>query len=398
MNLEPKDPNIAPNTEIEASTQPEIQPELAPPPPTAQPEPAETRFLKAILFGEHGVRAGWMVVLFLVLTVMVAGLTGLLTTLALKNLLHLHTGKFTPVTSIIQETISVLGVLGAAAICTLIERRRGRRLSDYYLRGPRRTWHFLVGSLAGVAALSLLVGALYEGHWLQFGAISLSGIQIWKFGVLWGIAFVLTGFFEEGSARCYMLFTLARGINYWWALGTVATLSLLAAINPHGNGSGGVYVMAGLGVLPCLRLHSRKAPSVGFWCAAWVTSTFFGYIHTFNDGETWIGIFSAAFIGFIFCVSIRLTGSVWWAMGFHASWDWAQTFFYGTADSGFLPQGHYLTTNPAGPILWSGGSDGPEGSLLVIPVTVLVLLALVVVYGRKKQALEPEPAQQQLAA
>ena len=48
--------------------------------------------------------------------------------------------------------------------------------------------------------------------------------------------------------------------------------------------------MAGLGVVPCLMLAMRKAQSAGFWQAAWLTSTFFGYIHTFNKGETWIGI------------------------------------------------------------------------------------------------------------
>ncbi len=71
-----------------------------------------------------------------------------------------------------------------------------------------------------------------------------------------------------------------------------------------------------------------------FWQAAWVTSTVFGLYHTSNSGENWIGILAAAFIGFVFCVSVRVTGSAWWAIGCHAAWDWAETFFYGTADSG----------------------------------------------------------------
>ena len=122
-----------------------------------------------------------------------------------------------------------------------------------------------------------------------------------------------------------------------------------------------------------------------FWQAAWVTSTFFGFIHTTNGGENWIGIFAASFIGFVFCVSVRVTGSAWWAIGCHAGWDWAETFFYGTADSGLPAQGHFLTTSPAGNPLWSGGADGPEGSLLVLGVDSAVAPALLVLYGRGKQ-------------
>jgi hypothetical protein len=139
-------------------------------------------------------------------------------------------------------------------------------------------------------------------------------------------------------------------------------------------------------------LQVKGSPSTGFWNAAWLTSTLFGYFHTFNPGESWIGIFSAAAIGFVFCASVRLTGSAWWAIGFHASWDWAQTFFYGTADSGLVPTGHFLSSTPTGAVLWSGGSDGPEGSVLVIPVVVLVLLALVAIYGRKTKTESTSPA------
>ena len=114
-------------------------------------------------------------------------------------------------------------------------------------------------------------------------------------------------------------------------------------------------------------------------------------MHVSNPGETWIGIFAAAFIGFVFCVSVRLTGSAWWAIGCHAGWDWAETYFYGTADSGLTPHGSYLTSTPAGNPLWSGGAVGPEGSLLVLGA-ILFLLALVLVYGRWSARAAPAAA------
>jgi hypothetical protein len=211
------------------------------------------------------------------------------------------------------------------------------------------------------------------------------------------------GLFEEGSFRCYLQFTLTRGINFWWALAIVAALCLDLLLRAIGNGAGvvgalwlglmpaaggngalGVYAIALLGLLPCLLLYLRKAEGAGFWQAAWVTSTLFGFIHTGNNGENWIGIFAAALIGFVFCVSVRLTGSAWWAIGCHSAWDWAETYFYGTADSGLQARGHLLSTSPAGNPLWSGGADGPEGSLLVLGAILLLLAALLAIHGRRR--------------
>ena len=203
---------------------------------------------------------------------------------------------------------------------------------------------------------------------------------------MWIIAFLLVALTEEGSFRCYLQFTLARGINFWWAFAAVAAMCLWDLVHAASHGAGGIYAMALLGAFPCLYLHLRQAQGNGFWQAAWVGSTLFGFIHTANNGETWIGIFAAAAVGFVFCVSIRLTGSAWWAIGFHAAWDWAETYFYGTADSGFVARGHLFTTTPAGSAFWSGGTDGPEGSVLVLPLILLLWMGLLLMYGRHRQA------------
>jgi membrane protease YdiL (CAAX protease family) len=279
--------------------------------------------------------------------------------------------------------VAVLAILGAGMIMARIERRR---ILDYNLTGPRRLLHFAGGWVVGFAALSALVGAMTWGGWLHFGPVALSGLQILIFAALWAVAFLLTGFFEEGSFRCYLQFTFTRGINFWWALGIVGAICLDLLLRAKGNGVWGVYAFALLGLVPCWLLHRAKAEGAGFWQAAWVTSTAFGFIHTGNNGENWIGIFAAAAIGFVFCVSIRVTGSAWWAIGCHGAWDWAETYFYGTADSGFVAKGHYLTTTPAGNVLWSGGTDGPEGSLLILGVILLLLVVLLAMYGRRKPA------------
>jgi membrane protease YdiL (CAAX protease family) len=191
--------------------------------------------------------------------------------------------------------------------------------------------------------------------------------------------------------RCYLQFTLTRGLNFWWALGIVALICAFLLVTHKGNGAWGVYIMVLLGLAPCLWLHLKKAESSGFWQAAWITSTLFGFVHTGNNGENWIGIFAAGAIGFVFVVSIRVTGSAWWAIGCHAGWDWAETYFYGAIDSGNVATGHYLTTSPAGNPLWSGGNDGPEGSVLVLGVILLLLIAVIAIYGHRKAVALPVP-------
>jgi hypothetical protein len=375
------------------------QPETPPDEVVLKSEPLAStpkyRGLRWVFIGGQGLRAGWSVALFIILTFFFLIMLGSAASLIIKKILYLKTGNFTPATLIITGVIEVLAILGAGVIVARIE---SRRIVDYNLTGSRRFVHFLGGLAAGFAALSVLVGALAWGGWINFGPAALTGGRIFSFGALWVVAFLLTGFWEEGSFRCYLQFTVTRGINFWWALGIVGGLCLdlmlrsigytgiLAFFLPmiSGNSIWGVYFAAVLGLAPCLWLHLKKAEGSNFWQAAWVTSTLFGFVHTGNGGENWVGIFAAAIIGFVFCVSIRLTGSAWWAIGCHASWDWAESYFYGTADSGMVAQGHYLSTSPAGNVLWSGGTDGPEGSLLVLGVLLLLLLALIVIYGRKR--------------
>jgi membrane protease YdiL (CAAX protease family) len=271
----------------------------------------------------------------------------------------------------------------------LIERRR---IVAYNLTGPRRSQHFIFGLAAGFLGLSALVGTLAAGGWLHFGPVALSGTDIFRYGLIWGCIFLIGASYEEGMCRCYLLFTLTHGINFWWALGACAYLCAHLAMRPDlGSDVWGVYAVILIGLIPCCILHQKAAPGSGFWCASWITSAYFGYMHVSNSGETWIGIFAAAFIGFVFCVSVRVTGSAWWAIGCHAGWDWGETYFYGTADSGLSAQGSYLTSTPAGNPFWSGGAVGPEGSVVVL-ATILFLLALVLVYGRLSARVAPTAA------
>jgi uncharacterized protein len=381
--MEPEIPSPEPESEQSQSSLPDSL-------PPAEPE-QPYRGLKWIFIGPHGLRSGWSSLILLVLVAAFGAAFGFL-----FSKLHLISkGGFTPSNAFFSELFQVLALVAAAGVVALIERRS---ILDYNLRGSRPAVHFFSGIVVGFAALSALVGALAWGGWLRFGPIALQGPQILKFALLWGGVFLLVGCMEEGLMRCFLLAILARGANFWWAAGTIACTCALVMAGTKSNGNWGVYIIALLGLAPCLLLHLNKAPSSGFWQASWITSTLFGALHTGNSGEAWIGIFAAAFIGFVFCVSVWVTGSAWWAIGCHAAWDWAETYFYGTADSGMVATGHLFSTKPSGNPLWSGGATGPEGSLLIIPVVLLILVWLVVIYRRPRPAqLSAAPATEQLA-
>jgi membrane protease YdiL (CAAX protease family) len=295
-----------------------------------EPERARGSLLEWVFLGTDGLRAGWSLAIFGICGAAYFEITG--------------GGSRDP--SSAPEEISAWGTIGnesipffvLLAVVALMAFLERRRITAYYLEGTKRISNFAWGMLGGFVALSALIGGLYLGHWVTFGPVALSGAAVVSKALLWGIAFLLVALFEEGSFRCYLLFTFARGF-----------------------------------------ISGR----VGFWSAALITSILFGLVHMSNSGESQVGVFAAGGIGFVFCMSIRYTGSAWWAIGFHAAWDWAETFFYGTADSGLLAHGHFLATNPSGDPRWSGGVVGPEGSLLIFPVILLCGVAVYLGYGRR---------------
>ena len=138
--------------------------------------------------------------------------------------------------------------------------------------------------------------------------------------------------------------------------------------------------------------RARHANTFGFWTAALLLSILFGLGHSSNQGESPIGLLSAGLIGLVFCLSLWRTGSLWWVIGFHAAWDWAQSFLYGVADSGTMVEHHFLATHPVGKSLMSGGSTGPEGSVFVLLILALVSLVIVFTLPRTNYGISSELA------
>jgi hypothetical protein len=267
-------------------------------------------------------------------------------------------------TVLISEGISLFAVVVATWLMGKIE---GRPNSTYGLGGRRRLANFITGLGWGVAMLSLLVLALRASGLLVFDERELFGGGAWSYGAAWFGGFLLVGLFEEYGFRGYLQFTLARGINglYDWlrSFGTNADTRM-----------------------PELRTTTQNAP--GFWIATVLISFGFGFLHRTNAGESPIGLLSASLVSMVFCLSLWRTGSLWWAIGFHAAWDWAQSFLYGVSDSGMMVQNHLFNTHPVGSPIYSGGLTGPEGSIYILPILACAaaIILLTLPDSRHKQA------------
>ena len=124
---------------------------------------------------------------------------------------------------------------------------------------------------------------------------------------------------------------------------------------------------------------STLAGNIGFWPAAVIWSGWFMVSHANNSAETTLGLASVGLFGVLACLLLRLTGNLWMPIGFHAAWNWGQTFLFGVSDSGHAAApGHFFTASVSkdAPGWLSGGATGPEGSALCVALITVLILGL----------------------
>jgi hypothetical protein len=311
--------------------------------PTQQPST-----LSRIFIGKDGLRAGWSLLVFIGLFVpLMIGANFIGHKLYPSAPKHSIPASLTPGFLFVAESLPFFFTLLVTWIMSKIEHRPN---SVYGFGGGRKLPHFLAGLAWGFICLSLLVLALVKAGLLVFDSRLLFGSNILSYGVIWLLGFLLVGMLEEYLTRGYVQYTLTRGLAglYQWVFRT------------------------------------RYSTALGFWSSAVIFSILFGLGHNRNAGESPIGLLAAGLAALVFCLSLWRTGSLWWAIGFHASWDWAQSFLYGVADSGLMIQHHLFATHPVGKPILSGGTTGPEGSIFIVAILALVVLIILVTLPRAR--------------
>ncbi|HVO62222.1 MAG TPA: type II CAAX endopeptidase family protein [Terriglobales bacterium] len=318
------------------SAQPELQLGDGPQPASAQ-QPSTAR---TIFVGPHGIRAGWRFLLYLLMAAALGVALGFI-----LQPWHAHGGARLWL-QLISEVLVVIASIIPAFIMARIEKYP---FGAYGLPGSQAFGKlFWIGCLWGLLAITLLLVAIRGLHGFYFGHLALHGIRILKFALFWAVFFLLVGFFEEFLLRGYTQFTLTE--------------------------------------------------AMGFWPAAAILSAVFGALHWGNSGEAWIGLLSAGLIGFFFCLTLRRTGNLWFAVGFHQAFDWGETFLYSVPNSGTVEPGHLLSSSFQGPIWLTGGSVGPEGSVFVFILIAVMWVLFDRMYPQAKYAVSSSARSAQLHA
>ena len=290
---------------------------------------------ETVFLGPNGIRAGWRVGVYLALFLLIESALQFLISLdrfsAVAAMVH------TPETLLAQEMTLIFAVLGAAKAMALLE---GRKVGDYGTpwRGAF-SWRFWQGALWGIAQLAAIMLLIELWHGYSFGGLALHGGVILNYALRWGVVFLAVGFAEESFFRGYLQFTLTEGI--------------------------------------------------GFWPAALLLSFAFGAVHLHNPGEGVVGALSVFTIGVFLCLVLRRTGDLWMAIGWHAAFDFGETYLYSVPNSGLVMPGHLFAASLHGARWLTGGTVGPEGSVFSFAVLVVTAIAFDRVYRVRKEATEP---------
>lgn len=299
--------------------------------PLPPPENIPDRGLwRKVFLNSEGLRAGWRFLIYM--SLMIAFFLGL-------KVLGSQFWKSTPGTFsftglFLAEVVGFAAAFGAAVVMSFIEHRS---IGDYGLpvRGAfgKLFWQ---GALLGFLEISLLVALIYTFGGYSFGSLQLHGTEMLRWGILWALCFAFVGLFEEFLFRGYTLFTLASGI--------------------------------------------------GFWPASVVLSFLFAAVHFQNSGEGLAGVAGVFVVGMLWCFSVRRTGTLWFAVGMHAAYDFGETFLYSVPDSGMLFPGHLSSASLHGPAWLTGGTVGPEASVFDFLIFILLFFVIARLYPARKSS------------
>jgi uncharacterized protein len=294
----------------------------------------------AIFYNEREPRVWWRLLVFVLITVL-----GVFVLHAL--LVYIHSPKvgmlrgITPGAMLaVQELVFVIPAIVAGVVMGWIEHRS---IASYGLvAGAGLSRLILAGIVWGVGMMTALILLIRAFGGIQFSGLAIHGSVLLKSAALYGIGFLLVGFFEEFTFRGYMQTVLGERI--------------------------------------------------GFWRAAVVLSVLFGAVHFLNGGESWVGALMAAGFGIVSCLALKRTGSLWLSIGMHAGFDYAETFIFGVPDGGFPARNALMNATLHGPNWLTGGLVGPEGSVMAFVMLAGAFVLIWIIYSPRSPAVIPSSA------
>lgn len=291
---------------------------------------SERQFPANLFLTPNGIRAGWRLLIFAAVFFSL----WMVVIFALGEALRPAPGVFSPLFQFLGELGSFVAVVIAAWIMSGIEQRS---VAVYGL--PARGMFgklFWLGGLFGLCEISLLIGLAWAFRGYSFGSLAEHGSELARWALFWGAFFLVVACFEEFLFRGYTLYTLAEGVK--------------------------------------------------FWPAALILAACFGGVHYRNPGENWIGIASVFLAGLFWSFTLKRTGTLWFALGMHAFFDFGETFLFSVPDSGMVFPGHLSNATLRGPAWLTGGAAGPEASVFDFLILALFFVVFHFLFPAKHTA------------
>jgi len=281
--------------------------------------------LKSIFIGPDGLRHGWRFLIFVAAIVLVAQFLAQFAIAFLEVKLFVDRSALSASSLILGDGFDLIVILIVTGVFALCERRR---IDSYGLPiNEAFGGLFWNGVIAGLVAIAFVgVGMLVTGG-MRIHGLALQGTDIIASPLLWLVAMLFIGVTEEYFFHGYALQSLWRG--------------------------------------------------AGFWPAALITTALFAGLHLVKPHENAIDIGMIFALGLIICISVRITGSLWWAVGWHAAFDFGQLFIIGTPNGGRVPQGRLFDVTFPGPAWSTGGELGTEASYFMIPAALGTFLYII---------------------
>jgi uncharacterized protein len=178
----------------------------------------------------------------------------------------------------------------------------------------------------------------------------------------------------SGSGR-----ELVSGLAIGLSLFALAVL-LMAACGAYAvkfNGAAPSWSLIGVALGPPVReellfraiLFRLLWRAFGIQAALLLSAIMFGALHLVNPNATlWSACAIAMEAGFMLAAFFALTGRLWLPIGVHAGWNLSESWIFGAPISGIVVKRSLwsLVPLPNASVLLTGGSFGPEASLLTV--------------------------------
>ena len=107
-----------------------------------------------------------------------------------------------------------------------------------------------------------------------------------------------------------------------------------------------------------------------------VTAGLFAALHGGNSGVTWIAMANLLLAGVLLALAYERTRHLWLPIGIHLGWNIVSGPILGYGVSGYLAGTTVLTARVAGPPSVTGGAFGIEGSLWIVVVEAVGIIAV----------------------